>query len=89
MCFQIDGKSSQVAKYVKSKIMTNVINCILLIDTFEQQCVRIKGMLHPPGLKDHMKTIAIKQSLRNSARFEHMCLQKPRNYTNMLGSVTI
>ena len=36
MCFQIDGKSAQEAKCVKSKIMTNVIDYVLSIDTFEQ-----------------------------------------------------
>ena len=58
---KISGKSSQTAKCVKSRIMTKVINYILSIDTFEQQCVVSKCMLQSPLLEDHMKTIIIKQ----------------------------
>ena len=61
MYFQINGKSSQAAMCVKSRIMTNVVDCVLLIDTFEQQCVVIKGILQSPRLKYHMKTIGIDQ----------------------------
>ena len=59
MCFQFYGKSSQAAKCVKSRIMTNVIDFVLYINTFEQQCVVIKGILQSSRLKDHMKTIDI------------------------------
>ena len=45
VCFKIDGKSAQVAKCVKSRIMTKVIDCVISIDIFEQQCVLLKGML--------------------------------------------
>ena len=45
MCFQIDGKYSQTAKCIKSRIMTKVIDFFLLVDTFEQKCVVLKGML--------------------------------------------
>ena len=45
MCFQINGKSDQYAKCVKSRIMTTVTECVLSIDTFEQLCVVIKVML--------------------------------------------
>ena len=45
MCFQIDGKSAQAAKCVKSKIMTKVIDCDLFIDSFEKKCFVIKDVL--------------------------------------------
>ena len=36
MCFHNDGKTAQAAKCVKSRIMTKVIDSVLLINTFEQ-----------------------------------------------------
>ena len=75
MCFRNDGKTAQVAKCVKSKIMNRVIDYVLYIGTFEQKCVVLKGMLKSPLLKDHVNTIGIDQSLRNNALFEHKCLQ--------------
>ena len=73
MCFQINCKSAQKAKCVKSRIMTEVIDYVLSIDKFEQQCVVLKVMLQSPHLKDHMKTIGIYQSLSNIGIFEHRC----------------
>ena len=75
MCFRIDGKSAQAAKCAKSRIITRVIDYVLLVDSLEQKCVVLKSMLQSPRLKDHMKTIDIDQSLRNSAPFEHTFLQ--------------
>ena len=34
LCFQINGKSSQAAKFVKSRIQNKAIDYILSIDTF-------------------------------------------------------
>ena len=51
MCFQKDGKTDQAARCIKSSIMTKVIDYVLLIDTFEQQYVVIKGMLQSPRMK--------------------------------------
>ena len=59
MCFQIDGKSFQAAKCIKSRIMTQVIDCAIFIDTFEQQCVVLKGISESTGLKYHMNNIVI------------------------------
>ena len=42
--------------------MTNVIDYILSVDTFEQQCVVLEGMLQSPSIKDNIKTIDIDQS---------------------------
>ena len=75
VCFQNDGKTAQAAKCIRSRIMNKVIEYVLSIDTFEQQCVVLKGILQSPCLKDHVKTIVIDQSLRNSALFGHRCLQ--------------
>ena len=75
MCFQIGGKSAQAAKFIKSRIINKVIDCVLFIGTFEQQCVVFKGILQSPRLKYHMKHIGIDQSLINSALFDHIYLQ--------------
>ena len=50
--------------------MTKVINYILYTDTFEQQCVVLKGMVQSPRLKYHIKTIVIDKSMSNMASFE-------------------
>ena len=39
--------------------MTKVIDYILSIDTFEQQCVILKGMLQSPRLKYHVQNIGV------------------------------
>ena len=75
MCFQNDGKTAQAARCIISRIMTKVIDYVLSIDTFEQQCVVLKGMLQSPRLKYHVQTIGIDQSLSNNALYEHKCLQ--------------
>ena len=59
---------------IKSRTMTNVIDYVLYIDTFEQQCVVLKVMLQSPRFKDHVKTIGIDQSLRKNALYEHKCI---------------
>ena len=61
MCFQIDGKSAQTAKCVKSRIMTKVIDYVIYIDTFEHKCVVLKGMLQFTCLKDNINNIGIDQ----------------------------
>ena len=49
-CFQINRRSSHTAQCVKSQILNKAIYYILYIDTFEQRCVAIKGMLQSPLL---------------------------------------
>ena len=61
MCFLKEGKTDQAARCIKSRIMTKVIDYVLSIDTFEQKCVILKGMLQSPRLKDHVQTIGIDQ----------------------------
>ena len=75
MCFLKEGKSHQAARCIKSRIITKVINYVLSIDTFEQQCVVLKSMLQSPRLKYHVQTIGIDQSLINNALYEYKCLE--------------
>ena len=89
MCFQIDGKSSQAAKCIKSRIRTKAIDRVLSIDIFEQHCVVRKSMLQSPRLIYHGKTIGIDQSLSNSALFEHKCVQKPKNLYKHTGKCDV
>ena len=69
------GKSAQATGCIKLGIMTKVIDYVLSIDTFEQQCVVLKGMLQSSRLKYHVKTIGIDQSLSNNSLYEHKCLE--------------
>ena len=71
MCFLKDGKTSQAARCIKLRIITKLIDYVLSIDTFEQQCVALKGMLQSPLLKYHVETIGIDQYLSNNALYEH------------------
>ena len=75
MCFQNDGKTSQAARCIKSRIMTKVIDYVLSIDTFEQQFVVLKGMLQSPRLKYHVQKIGIYKSLSNNDLYEHKFLE--------------
>ena len=56
-----EGKTDEAARCIKSRIMTMVIDSVFSIDTFEQQCVVIKGMLQSPRLKDYVQTIGIEK----------------------------
>ena len=85
MCFQKDGKTAQAARCIKSRIMTKVIDYVLSIDTFEQQCVVLKGMLQSPRLKDHVQTIGIDQYLSNNALYEHKCLENIKKLYKQAG----
>ena len=88
MCFQNDGKTAHAARCIKSRIMNKVIDYFISIDTFEQQCVVLKGMLQSLRIKDNVKTIGIDQSLRKMLYMNKNVLKISRNYTNMLVSVT-
>ena len=83
-----DVKSDQDARCIKSRIMTKVINYFLYIDTFEQQCVVLKGVLQSLRLKDHVQTIGIDPYISKNAIYENRCLENIKNYTNNLVSVT-
>ena len=74
LSFHINSKSSHAAQCVKSRIMNKYIDSILSINTYELQCIVIKGMLKSPRLEYHMKTIGIDQSLVNRPSIEHKFL---------------
>ena len=61
MSFQNNGKTAQADRCIKSRIMIKVIDSVISIDIFEQQCVVIKGMLQSPRLKYHVNNIFICQ----------------------------
>ena len=71
---QVENKSPHAAQCVKSRVLNKVIDSILYINTFEQQCVVIKCMLQSSRLEYHMKTIGIDQSSFNMSTFEHRCI---------------
>ena len=75
MCFIKEGKSDQAATYIKSRIQNKVIYYTLSIDTFEQQCVLLKGMLQSTRLNYHVNTIGIDSPLSKNAIYEHKCLE--------------
>ena len=75
MCFQNDGKSDQSEKFVKFRIMTKVIDSVLSINKYEQQCVVLKGLLKSLRLKYLVKSIGIDLSLSNNTLFEHKYIQ--------------
>ena len=75
MCFKNDSKTAQAARCIKSRILTKVVDSVLLIYTFEQNCVVLKGMLQSLRLKDNVHTMSIYQSLSNNAIYEKKCLQ--------------
>ena len=52
-----------------------MIDLVLDIESFEQYCVIIKGLLQSDWLKQQMVIIGIYQSLSNFAMYEHRCLE--------------
>ena len=80
-----EGKSDQAARCIKSRIMTKVIDSIISIDTFQQQCDMLKGMLQSPQLKYHVHTIDIHPSLSNNAIYEHKCLKNIKRLYKQVG----
>ena len=65
--------------------MTKVINYVLSIDTFEQQCSVLKVMLKSPRIKYHVQTIGIHLSLRKHSIYEHKCLENIKNLYKQAG----
>ena len=53
------GKSTHDAQSSKSRTLNKVIDLIIDIAFFEEQCVVIKGLLYSDRLKQHMVTIVI------------------------------
>ena len=57
-----------------------MIDSVLLIGKFKQQCVVLKSMLQSPRLKYHIQNIGIDQSLSKNAIYEHKCLENIKKY---------
>ena len=62
-----------------------MVDFFISVDTFEQQCAVLKGMLQSNRLKDNMKTIGIDLSLSNNALLEHRCLQNIKKLCKKFG----
>ena len=69
------GKSAHAAQCYNSPVLTKLIGLILHFESFEQQCVIIKGLLQSDQLKKNIVTIEIDQSLSNCEMYEHRCLK--------------
>ena len=65
--------------------MTEVIDSVLSINTFEQQCVVLKDILQSLQLKYHVQTIGIHPSLSNNAIYEHKCLENIKKLYKQAG----
>ena len=65
--------------------MTKVIDYVFSIDTFEQQCVVLKGMLQSPRLKYHVQTIGIDQYLSKNAIYEQKYLESIKKLYKQAG----
>ena len=66
--------------------MTKVIGFVISIDTFEQKCVVLKGMLKSPRLKDRVQTIGIEQYLSNNYIYEHNFLENIKKLYKQAGN---
>ena len=65
--------------------MTKVVDYIISIDTFEQKCVVIKGILQSPRLKYHVQTIGIDPYLSNNTIYKHKCLENIKKLYKQAG----
>ena len=61
ICFHIGGKYVHAAQCAKSQALTKFIGSILDIESFEQKCVIMKGLLQLDWIKQRMATIGIDQ----------------------------
>ena len=85
MCFQVDNKSPHADQCVISRVLNKVIDSILSINKFDQQCVVRECMLQSSRLEDHMKTIGIDQSSFAKYYFEHRCMNNIKNIYQHVG----
>ena len=86
MYFLKEGKTDHAARCIKSRIIAKVIDFVLSIDTFEQKCVVLKGMLQSLLLKDLVQSIGIDQRLKNNAIYEHKCLENVKKLYKQAGN---
>ena len=77
------GKTTHDAQCFKSCKWTKVIDLILEIELFEQQCVIIKGLLKSYRIEQHMVTIGIDKLLSKCEIYKHGCLEDTKKlYTS-------
>ena len=79
LCFQTEGKTVLETQCAKSWALTKAMDTICEIDSFENKCVIIKGLLRSEQQKKNMATIGLYQSLSNSSLYEHRCLGNINN----------
>ena len=85
LSFLKEDKTDQTGRCIKKSIITKFIDYVLSIDTFEQQCVVLKGMFQSLLLKDNVRTIGIDQSLINNAIHEHKFLENIKKLYKQAG----
>ena len=85
----MDEETAYAALCSKSHALTKLVELFVGIDSFEQQCVILKGLLQSDLLKQHMVTIEIDPSLIYSAIYEHKCLEISINCTHLLANAMI
>ena len=56
-----DLRAHRLSVSAKSRALTNVIDLIIYIEQFKQQCVIFKGLLHSERLKEYVVAIGIDQ----------------------------
>ena len=52
MCFQTEGGSAHAEQFDQSRSLIKVLKAIFYIDSFEQQCFIIKGLLQSKQLEN-------------------------------------
>ena len=83
--FQNDVRTSRSAQCNKSRALTNVVDTIIYIESFERKCVIIKGAFQPEQLKKYMVTIVVDRSLSNMALYENRFLEKIKKFYKYSG----
>ena len=53
----MEGKSAYAPQCAKSRALIKVLKAIFDIDSYEKQCVIIKGLLHSKQLEKHRVSI--------------------------------
>ena len=66
---QMVWKTAYASQCYKSYALDKVIYLFIEIESFEQKCVIIKGLLQSDWLKQNMVTIGIDQFLTNCAMY--------------------
>ena len=81
----MEGESAHASQSDKSRALIKFLKAIFDTDSFEQQCVIIKGLLQFEQLLKHMVAIVVDQSLSNSVLYEHSCLENINKLYKTIG----